>query len=160
MSRSSPCIIALAALLACGSSTVAPASQVPAPEGTFVLDRSSQDSAAESVAFPVPTGRVCATLSTTLRFFGADSVVETRRYVSSDGTVTVATDVDSGVVARVGASAFALSYPRRPWQSRYDTASAFASGGAVVQIGVTEHFLNNSLCVVNRISLPYRRQGT
>jgi len=160
MSRSSTCIIALAALLACGSSAVAPASQVPAPAGTFVLDRSSQDSASESVGFPVATGRVCATLSNTLRFFGADSVVETRRYVSSDGTVIVATDVDSGVVARVGASTFALTYPRRPWQSRYDTASAVASGGAVVQLSMTEHFLSNSLCVTSRILLPYRRQGT
>src|SRR5690348_15189864 len=106
MSRSSPYIIALAALLACGSSTVAPPSQGPAPAGTFVLDRSPQDSAIQSVAYPMPTGRVCATLSTTLRFFGGDSVVETRRYVSSDGTSIAATDVDSGVVARVGASTF------------------------------------------------------
>lgn len=158
MSRSSPCIIVLAALLACGSSTVAPATQGPAPEGTFVLSRSSQDSASEAVAFPIPTGRVCATLSTTLRFFGGDSVVETRRYVSSDGTAIVATDVDSGVVARAGASTFALTYPRRPGQSRYDTAAAFANGGQVVRLTVTEHFLNNSLCVESRVFLPYIRQ--
>lgn len=125
-----------------------------------MLDRSSQDSAQEAVASPVPTGRVCLTLSNTLRFFAGDSVIETRQYVAQGAPVIFATDVDTGVVTRVAAGTFALTYSHRPAQTRYDTASTFVESGAVLRVSVIEHFLSNSLCVMERFDLPYKRQGS
>jgi hypothetical protein len=153
-------IFALACAVACGSSTVAPTLQGPGPDGTYVLDRAPEDSAVEAVASPVPSGRVCLTLSNTLRFFAGDSVIETRQYVAQGAPVIFATDVDTGVVTRAAAGMFALTYPRRPSQTRYDTAYAFVESGAVLRLGVTEHFLSNSLCVTERMYLPYKRQGS
>lgn len=160
MSRAFASVI-LAFLQACGSSTVAPTSAGPFPVGTFVFARSTQDSTSQRLASPVPVGRTCVTFGSTLRFDGAYSVVATRQFfLPGWASQSVVTEVDTGVVMRVAAGTFQLSYPGRPYQTRFDTASTLVSDSTVVQLSTIEHFGNTTDCLTDRITLSYRIQGS
>jgi len=139
-------------LLGCDSSVVAPAS--PGPAGTFLLERSAQDSASDAIASPVFVGRGCVTFVSSLRFVAPDSVVATRQFVLPSFAPKT-TVVDTGTATSIGAGTFQLTY-----STRVDTAVAQVSDGAVTQLSVTEHFFNTTDCLTNRIVLSYKLQGS